>query len=161
MDVTEALKFGHRNVLKAIEDLPESEWNTAGVCGVWSVKDIIAHLASYELLLVEILNTYVGSGPTPCLDMMHEDSLRFNDIQVEMRKDKGRAEVLREYSETHELVLSLFGQIPGDLRRHPERTSPWRGMDYNLEEIVIYTNYAHKCEHCSQIGVFRDQLARA
>jgi len=158
MDVTDALKYGHKNVLDALEGLPVSKWETEGVCGIWSVKDIIAHLASYEQLLAEILNTYLGSGPTPCLDMMHKDSLRFNEVQVEMRKDRPRQEVLGEYQANHEKVLSLFVRIPGDLRRHPEKTFPWRGVDYNLEEIVIYTNYAHKCEHCAQIGVFRDNL---
>ena len=161
MDVTIALENGHRTVLQTIDGLPESEWEKAGVCGVWSVKDIIAHLASYEHILVEVLTTFFDDdSPTPCLDMMRDDSLRFNNIQVDMRKDNSCDEVLTEYIETHEKAMTLFRQIPLELRRHPERTFLWSGMDYNLEEIIIYTNYAHKCEHCAQLGVFRDQLSR-
>ena len=100
MDVAIALENGHQNVLRTIAGLPESEWQQAGVCGVWSVKDIIAHLASFEHLLVEILTTFSGESQTPCMDLMRADSLRFNQIQVDLRKDNSRDEVLGEYLET-------------------------------------------------------------
>jgi hypothetical protein len=47
---------------------PEMAWETPGACGVWSVKDIIAHLASYERVLVDILTTFTGGGSTPALN---------------------------------------------------------------------------------------------
>lgn len=158
MEITDALSRGHNLVLDTIDDVPDSEWNTPNVVGVWSVKDIIAHLASHEQVLEEILTTLLSDVPTPCLDMMRKDSLHFNDVQVEMRKDKSSAEVLAEYKEWHEKVMSLIVQIPKEMYRHPESTFPWHGVDYNLEELIIYTNYAHKREHCAQIGVFCDQL---
>jgi hypothetical protein len=158
MDVKDALADGHRIVIQIVEGLPESEWETTGVCGVWSVKDIIAHLASFEHLLVEVLSLFLGGGPTPCLDMIREDILAFNTVQVDMRKNNSWVEVLAEYKDTHEKAVALIDEIPHEMRRHPERTILWYGADDHLEEFIIYMNYAHKREHAAQIGVFCDQL---
>ena len=68
MNAADVSKYGHGTVLQALEGLPPEAWETGGVCGVWSVKDIVAHLASYEQLLVEVLATLLEPGPTPYRD---------------------------------------------------------------------------------------------
>jgi hypothetical protein len=62
MNATDVLKYGQLTVMQAIDGFPETAWETAGACGVWSVKDIIAHLASHERVLVDILTTFTRSG---------------------------------------------------------------------------------------------------
>jgi hypothetical protein len=37
-------------------------------------------------------------------------------------------------------------------------TLPWYGMEYALDDYIVYTFYAHKREHAAQIGVFKDAL---
>jgi Mycothiol maleylpyruvate isomerase N-terminal domain len=65
MNVGDVLKYGHEMVVQAVDGLAEPDWLTLGVCGGWTVKDIIAHLASAEFLVADVLGTFVGSGPTP------------------------------------------------------------------------------------------------
>ena len=158
MELSDALSRGHEAVMNVIDEIPEADRNTPGVVGEWSVREIIAHLASHEEVLAEILTTMLSGGPTPGLDMMNEDSLHFNHYQVEMRKDKSSAEVLAEYKDWHEKVMSLIAQIPKEMHRSPDNTLPWQGVECTLEELVIYTNYAHKREHSAQLGVFVDQI---
>ncbi|NJL58174.1 hypothetical protein HC928_25955 [bacterium] len=55
MNILDILKSGHQTVLKAVEELPQAIWEQPGACGEWSVKDIVAHLASFEVTLVDIL----------------------------------------------------------------------------------------------------------
>jgi hypothetical protein len=57
MNAVDILKFGQQTVLHTIDSFPDSAWETTGACGVWSVKDIIAHLASYE----QVLSTFASS----------------------------------------------------------------------------------------------------
>jgi len=158
MELADALSRGHELVLNIIDEIPESERDMPGVVGVWSVREIIAHLASHEGVLAEILSTFLSGGPTPGLDMMNEDSLHFNTVQVEMRKDKSSTELLAEYKDWHEKAMALLAQIPKEMHRSSENTLPWQGGECTLEELVIYTNYAHKREHSAQLGVFVDQL---
>ncbi len=157
MNATAILTYGYQTVLQTIEGLPEPDWVTGGVCGAWSVKDIIAHLTSYEHLLVEVLLTLLERGPTPTIDMVVETGLAFNDIQVEMRQENSPAEVLTEYTETHLQVLMLFAQIPAEMIRQ-KGALPWYGPDFDLEDFIVYTNYAHKREHCAEINIFRNKL---
>jgi hypothetical protein len=158
MNAVDILKYGHLTVLRTIDGLPNPEWETAGVCGVWSVKEIIAHLASYEHLLVEVLNSFLGGGPTPCLDQYLELGLQFNDVQVALRKDRTWGEVLAEYNAVQAQTTKLIHQIGEETRQQPG-TLPWYGMEYALDDFIVYQYYGHKREHCAQINVFRDRLA--
>jgi len=119
MNAIDILKYGHRTVLNTIDDLPESEWQTNGVCGVWSVKDIISHLASFEHILVEVLNLFLGGGSTPLLDRMVAEGDRFNDNWVAENKNKTGAELLAEYNQAQARVMSLVVQIPPETLHQP------------------------------------------
>jgi hypothetical protein len=158
MNAVDILKYGHQTVLRTLDGLPEAEWETGGVCGVWSVKDIMAHLASYEHMLVEVLNTFLGDEQTPYLDQFRAGQ-GFNDAQVALRKDNSAAQVLAEYEEVHARTMALVAQIPEETRRRPG-TLPWYGMEYALDDLIVYQYYGHKREHMAQINVFRDGLAR-
>lgn len=161
MNTIDVLKYGHQTMLSTLDGVPQSEWETGGVCGVWSVKDIVAHLTSYEHLLAEVLlATFLAGGPTPTMDMMAEIGPReFNDAQVDKRRDKTSDETLAEYKEVHAQVMSYIEQVPTEKRRE-NGTLPWYGMEYDLDDFIVYMNYAHKREHCAEINVFRDRLER-
>src|SRR6266702_5398099 len=98
MNANDILRYGHGTVLQTIEGLPESAWETPGACGVWSVKDIIAHLASYEHVLVDVLSSYVSSGSTPYLNKYTDPGSDFNVTEVTLRKGKSVSEVLDEFN---------------------------------------------------------------
>lgn len=89
MNARDNLKYGHLTVLRTIEGLPEAEWETPGVCGVWSVREIIAHLASFEHVLVDVLASSLDGGPTPYLDRYTGESIHFNDSEVARRNNQG------------------------------------------------------------------------
>ena len=67
MNAKDILKYGNRTLINSLEGLPEEQWYVEGVCGVWSVKDIVAHLASYERTLVEVFGLFLENEPTPLL----------------------------------------------------------------------------------------------
>jgi hypothetical protein len=156
VNAVDVLKYGHLTVLNTLEGVPESEWQTAGVCGVWSVKDIVAHLASFEHVLIDVLSTFLGNGGTPYLDEFR-DSAEFNDAHVARRQQKSTTEVLDEYKETQAQTMSMIVKIEVERRRQPG-TLPWYGAEYSLDDFIVYQYYGHKREHCSQINVFRDTL---
>ena len=159
MNATDILKYGQPTVLQTINGFPETAWETAGACGVWSVKDIIAHLASYEQVLVDILTTFTGSGPTPALNAFIEQGGQFNDSEVSRRKAKTIQDVLAEFNDTHAQVMALIVKISPETLRQTG-TLPWYGMDYSLDDVIVYMYYGHKREHSAQIAAFRDHLDR-
>jgi len=159
MNATDILKYGQLTVLQTIDGFPETAWERAGACGIWSVKDIIAHLASYEQVLVDILTTFTGGGSTPVLNSYIELGGQFNDIEVSRRQAKTIQDVLAEFNDTHTQVMSLIVTIPAEALRQTG-TLPWYGMNYALDDVLVYMYYGHKREHSAQIAAFRDRLDR-
>jgi hypothetical protein len=157
MNATDILKYGQSTVLQAIEGFPTSAWDAPGACGTWSVKDIIAHLTSYEVVLVDVLSTFIESGATPALDKFTAPGGQFNDTEVNLRKVKNVKEVLEELNDTHTQVMSMIAKIPPETLRQ-NGTLPWYGMNYALDDVIVYMYYGHKREHSAQIAAFRDRL---
>lgn len=161
MDAIAMMKYGHQTVNEAVDGLPEKEWYTPGVTGVWSVREIIAHLASFEHLLVDALQSLLDDEPTPTLDrFLRLGHAKFNDEEVALRQDHFVSEVWAEYVNTHLQTLELLSKMPAEAFRR-KGILPWYGNEYDLEDLLVYQYYAHKREHSAEIRVFRDKLKQA
>lgn len=157
MNAQDILKYGHLTVLRTLEGVPASQWTTPGVCGWWSVKDILAHLASYEGVLVDVLRSLQADVPTPTLDRYLSRDENFNDAQVAQRQAASPEAVLEEYRETCRTAQALLEELPTS-RRREAGLLPWYGSEYDLEDYIVYAFYGHKREHSAQIAVFIDRL---
>ncbi len=152
----DVLHYGHHTVMRTLKAFPEEQVETPGVCGVWSVKDILAHLASYEQILVEITAELQGEGPTPTLDKWRSVD-NFNDTEVEARNQQTFEETLQEYLGRYETAAAGVGDLPAEKLRETGAIS-WYGDGYDLEDFLIYSSYGHKREHSAQIAAFRDRI---
>jgi uncharacterized damage-inducible protein DinB len=160
MNAQDVMKYGHLTVLQAVRDLTDDQWNEVGVCGVWSTRQIVAHLASYELMLADVLLGIADGGPTPFLDEFLASGQGFNDEQVAKRDDQTCVETLEEYRSAYGRVLEMGDQIPEETWSKVG-IIPWYGDEYSLDDLIVYQFYGHKREHCAQIDVYRDRLFRS
>ena len=160
MNPSDILKYGHRTLHQSLQDLPDSEWEAGDVCGIWSTKDVLSHLTSYEWMLVDVLNSFLGVEDAPVLNQMRTlPPDEFNRSQVEQRRGKTAREVLAELDEAHRRVMALVGQIPPETWRQAG-TLPWYGDEYALDDFIVYTFYGHKREHSAQVNAFKDVLKK-
>ncbi len=158
MNAHDILKYGHLWVRKHLEGLSDEQMVVPGVCGIWSVKEIMAHLASYECVLEEVLLGFADPAPTPTLDQLTRmDGDAFNAVQVGMRQDRPVSEVLSEYNQAYERAITALARLDEDLLRKPG-TIPWYGKEYSLDDFIVYQYYGHKREHMAQVAVYRDAL---
>jgi uncharacterized protein (TIGR03083 family) len=158
MNTLDVLRYGHQTVLRALDGLPDDAWETPGACGAWSSKDIVAHLASFERVLVEVLENLLGGGEsTPLLDRFRMGP-GFNDQEVEARRSQSAAEVLAEYQEAHDEAMALAERLPPKMFRQVG-ILPWYGAEYDLDDFLVYTFYGHKREHAAQIKLVCKRLA--
>lgn len=158
MHAKDILKYGHQTILQTIDGLAEPDWNISGACGVWSVREIIAHLASFEHLLIDVFQGILDeNAPTATLERYTEEGLKFNDKEVASRKDLTVAETWAEYKEAFQKSSKIFAQIPAEKYRQAGLLA-WYGAEYDLEDFLVYTFYGHKREHGAQINAFRDIL---
>lgn len=163
MNPNDVMKYGHFHFLRALEDLPQTDWAAGGVCGVWSVKDIVNHIASYEVFMAEMLVKILG-GPesTPLHDALAkrgpEDFFaKFNDEQVAVRQAHTPQQALDEYLTAYERVAAK-GPLVDAATWRTNGTIDWYGDAYSLEDYVVYSQYGHKREHLAEINVYKDKL---
>src|SRR5690242_183185 len=143
MNALDVLKYGDLTVQRVLDGFPDEEWDTAGVCGVLSAKEIVAHLAAYENVLVDVLATFVSKqSATPNLTKMLEQPEKFNENEVEVRKGRTVREILDEYNRAHERAMELAVQITPERYRQPG-TLPWYGAEYALDDLIAYQYYGH------------------
>ena len=159
MNAEDVLSYGHRTVQGTLDELSSSDVTQSGVCGVWSVKDLVAYLAvSFENVLVDVLRNATGwSGSTDRLDAYLADRDGFNDSEVARRAGDTYGQVLAEYDGAYDEVSKLIRLTQNDLRRQKGRLE-WYGAEYDLEDFITYQYYGHKREHCAQMAAFRDRL---
>ncbi len=160
MNAADVLKYSHTFVLGTMTAFPEDEWETPNVCGAWSTKDIIGHLASFEHMLIDVLHTFIDDPPTPCLnEFLEVGNERFNDIEVGARNNTSPRAVWDEYQSAQAETMNIIARI-ALARRRELGTLPWYGAEYDLEDFIAYTYYGHKREHMAQVNVFLDSLKR-
>ncbi len=159
MHALDVLKYGNLTFLRVLRGLPENDWHTPDVCGYWSVKEIVAHLASFEHVLIEVLGVAGGGEPRPALQEYLRNGQRFNDVQVPARSGLTVLETLDEYQTTHSRTMELAAALPSEAF-HVTGFLPAYGLEYDLEDYIAYAFYGHKREHSAQIAVFRDRITR-
>lgn len=158
MNIRDILTYGQNHVLEAVEDLSAADWETPGVCGEWSAKDVVAHLASFENVLLDVLKYIIGDKDTPHLQAFTSDP-DFNDNEVLKRRSKSWIVVLAELALAHDEVMNLIGQLPVQVLRE-KGVLAWYGDDYDLEDFIVYSYYGHKREHTAQIEAYKSLKTR-
>ncbi len=161
MHAADVLKYADLTVLRGLRGLPVEDWTTAGVCGRWSVREIIAHLASFEVMLLDVLAIAAGEttahGPT--LRAWLHDGQQFNDEQVAARAGLSPEETLAGYAAAQAQVMARVAALPAEAFTRAGFL-PAYGAEYDLDDFLTYSFYGHKREHTAQIAVFRDALRR-
>jgi hypothetical protein len=160
MHAVDVLFYGNRTLLTTVAKIPDQEWDTPNVCGWWSTRQIVAHLASHEQVLVEVLASFLSDDATPTLDRFKAGPGEFNDREVEKRHQLTGEQVLAEYNQAHARTMELIKLMPAEKIRQTGML-PWYGSEYDLEDLIAYGFYGHKREHSAQINVFRDELEKA
>jgi hypothetical protein len=155
MNAPDILKYGHGWFLKQLDDFPEARWEISGATGIWSAKDVLSHIASYEVALPIILEEFISTGKSE-KSPMGSDHQKFNDDETSKRKGKSKSAILEEYNNAYEQVSKLITQISPEKCREVG-TIPWYGEEYSLDDYLVYNYYGHKREHGSQIAEFKNK----
>jgi hypothetical protein len=93
-------------LLQVFDGIPENRL-TDPVCGEWSVKDLVAHIAFWDgQAEIEAQREALGESSP------QNDWRAMNEREAAASKDRPFDEVWRELNETHERMVSVFRQLP-------------------------------------------------
>lgn len=127
-----------------------------GVVGEWSIKNVLAHLSAWELLVVQVLSERLETGRTPdVMTAISADMDGWNAQRVAEVDELTSEDQLAEFEWTRSLLLQyLEGLDDATLAR----MAPWRGWDGSVADYVLDAIAAHERTHAEQVAA---GLARA
>ncbi len=155
METTTLLENSNLLVIQTIDDLKEVAWEMPGVYGEWSVKDTIAHLASYERVTVDVLNTFQGQEISPDALRWLYQRTAFDRDEVAERRYWTAQQVEDEYQDLQVQATSLLALLPVETIQRPG-TLPWYTPDESLADFIREIS-EHIQEACTHITQFRQR----
>jgi len=151
------MMYGQRTIDGLIDRLRPDDWSTIAL-GVWTSKDVVAHLGAFEVRFAEVMALFADETPTT--NLRSAPSSTFNDEQAAIRRDWPVEQVVAELRDAHRLVMALAARLPAETWS-AVGTIPWYGPQYSLDEMLVYTMYGHKREHGPQLEHVLDRADRA
>lgn len=127
--------------------LSDSELMEPGVTGRWSVRDIIAHVTSWEKeALMHLPVIQMGRKPTR-YSITHGGIDAFNAKMTEQRRGLSLSEVLTQRDETHRRLIDFIQSTPEDQIMRETRFRHRLRLD----------TYSHYPKHTAAISEWREQ----
>lgn len=144
------LAESRRALRQAIEGLSEEEMTQAQVEGVWTVKDILGHIASWEEVFLEPLRRYARGRPFET-DVI-EDYLAWNDRHAARKREMPLAAILEELTVIRRELVGVAGRLPAE-QQVQAVPYPWGGEGTVAEALDGLGE--HELEHVGYIQGWR------
>jgi len=130
--------------LKSVEDLPKTALLGKGVCGEWSIRDLMAHVTTWEEETLKALPLILEGKRTPKYSTNYGGIDAFNALQHEKKQSLSLAQVRRDLASTHQRLVAFLSNLPETAftlrlvrrlgidtykhyREHREQIEGWRG----------------------------------
>lgn len=141
----ERIETQWRALLEALEGIPEEALITPGAVGVWSVKDLLGHIALWDgESAARVRRIMAGQSP-----QLPEDSSweLLNDEAVARRADWSLERVWTDLHQTHAEMLATL-----QAAREAGTSIP--------PGVVDNCTYNHYAEHIADLHAYRQRLGR-
>jgi hypothetical protein len=124
--------------------LSDAELIEPGVTGVWSVRDIIAHVTWWEEEALEHLPVVLAGGRPPRYSVTHGGIDAFNAKMTEQRKHWSLAQVLEQQDDVHRRLVAYVERAPDD-----------RDSEARFRRRLRLDTYGHYPKHTRAILTWR------
>jgi uncharacterized protein (TIGR03083 family) len=133
---------------ESYDGLPESQLTKPVVIGDWSVKDILAHVTTWEEEALKYLPLIIEGGQPP-LYTTYGGLDAFNAQRTEQKRALSLSEVLKQLEETHRRLIAYVQSVPEEQFTRETRFRHRLRLD----------TYSHYPLHAGMIRGWREQAA--
>lgn len=132
--------------------IDEDQMQRPGAAGTWSVKDVIAHIASGESDIVPVLRTHDLAGS----DLLNLSNDERNEIEYQQNKNRPLNDIVNEERQAYTALLEVVQRLsdedlndPRCFKNMPEEWRPW--------QLIAGDSFKHYEDHMPSL---RDWLAQ-
>jgi DinB family protein len=130
--------------------LPDSLLAEPGVVEDWSVKDILAHVTTWEEEALKYLPFIVERRTPPRYSVQYGGIDAFNALRTEQKRGLSLDEVLSGMEETHRRLIEYVRGVPEE---QITRETPFRHR-------LRFDSYRHYLTHAQAIREWREERER-
>jgi hypothetical protein len=135
------IEEGWREVLSALEGIPEDRLEEPGTCGAWSTKNLMGHLAFWDAHVLEEIDRTQAGQPVEEVDFQ-----ALNDADQAEREGRTLVEERDAMQRTHAAVVDrLAGATGSDAAQ--------------LEQAIGRHTYEHYAAHARDIQRWRHRVS--
>ena len=116
-----------------------------GVVGHWSIRDVLAHVATWDEEALKALPVILEGGRVPRYSTLYGGIDAFNAQAQDRKQDSPLGQVFTELEETHQRLLSYLDEVPDAAF----------GRENRFLRRLRQDTYGHYREHAEQIRTWR------
>jgi uncharacterized damage-inducible protein DinB len=140
---------------RAIQGLGIEDMTQVQVEGMWTIKDVLGHITSWEETCLEPFRRYAGGGPFQ-VDVI-EDYLAWNDQQAARKRDIPLDVILDELAAVRQSLVDAARQLSPE--RWEQRVPfSWGGEGTIADVLDVFIQ--HELEHVCTIERWREGRVR-
>jgi uncharacterized damage-inducible protein DinB len=144
------LAESRRDLHRATQGLSEEEMTQVQVEGVWTIKDVLGHIASWEEICLDPLRRYADDGPYRVEAI--KDYLILNEELAARKRDIPLDVILDELDAIRQELVATVSELSAE--QWQERVLfPW-GDEGAVAEMLDEL-YQHELEHVHAIQQWR------
>jgi uncharacterized damage-inducible protein DinB len=144
------LAESRRALHRASEGLSEEEMTQVQVEGVWTIKDVLGHIASWEETCLEPFRRYADAAPFKV--EVIEDYLAWNDEQAARKRDVPLDAILDELTTVRQKIVEAASRLSA--RQWGQRVPFSWGSEGTIAELLEGL-HEHEMEHVRNIQQWR------
>jgi hypothetical protein len=129
--------------------LSESRLTEPGVTGNWSVKDILAHVTTWEEEALKYLPLIIKGDRPPRYSVEYGGIDAFNAQMTEQKRGLSLSAILRQLDETHRRLIDYLQSVPEEQFTRETRFRRRLRLD----------TYSHYPKHAKAICEWRERSA--
>jgi hypothetical protein len=149
-DLLEVIRLEREKLVSLFEGLSEIQMAEPGVEVAWSIKDILAHIAAWERVAIDIVQPARDGQPLkPYVPKVFESIDNFNAATFESHKNKDLTEVIGEFEASHRDFMELIETLP---EAFVFTNLPFEGTEeLSVQHMISANTHWHYLEHAESI----------
>jgi hypothetical protein len=148
------IRQARATMLKALDGLPNDAMLRPGVVGMWSVKDVLAHLSIWQSELITALD-HLDRPQRPPHIVEIEDIDEFNEEQYRANVRRPLDVILEDFEGVHKHLIKTVEELD-EKTLNDARKFPWMEGE-PLWYLIAENGYWHEQEHAEEILKWREE----
>jgi uncharacterized damage-inducible protein DinB len=151
-EILEQIREARGALLAALEGLTDDPMLRPGVAGIWSVKDILAHLTAWQSELITALSQLDAPRRVPGIAKI-EDIDDWNEEQYRVNARRSLQAVREDFNGVHKHLLKTIETLDDKVLEDAQKF-PWMEGE-PLWYLIAENAYWHEQEHAEDIRKWR------